>query len=748
MLEMTGDGMRALNDSPTNEEIENLVCLNHDRPSSILGPHRLPGTSGIVIRAYAPGAVKAWVRPLRKNARRREMEGRLPGGFFEAVFPNCKKIFRYHLVFSYPDGRTEETEDAYAFPFTDLGDLDLHLLAEGTHLKSYEKLGAQLRTCGHVEGMQFCVWAPNAKSVSVVGDFNAWCDVRHMMNRVRSTGYWSLFVPGVKKGQIYKYAVRSWADHQTHWKTDPYAFAAEVRPKSGVQTWFSDGYRWGDREWMRSRQNTDWLRKPVSIYEVHLGSWKRDAARDGGFLNYRELAHQLVEYVKGMGYTHLELLPVMEHPLDQSWGYQTINYFAPTSRFGTPDDFMYFVDYCHQNEIGVILDWVPSHFARDSHGLAHFDGRQIYAYENWKKGEHKEWGTLVFDFGRNEVRNFLISNALFWLDRYHIDGLRVDAVASMIYLDYSRKPGEWEPNIYGGRENLEAIDFLKRFNEIVHERHHGVMTIAEESTSWPKVSKPTYEGGLGFSLKWNMGWMHDVLDYFSKDPIYRRHHLGTLTFALLYAFTENFILPISHDEVVHGKRALLEKMPGDDWQKFANVRLFFGFMCGHPGKKLHFMGNDFGMRWEWDSQNSINWHLIREDWHMKLNRFVRDLNVLYRQHPALYEVDFDCGGFEWIDFSDVESSVVSFVRWSRDYRQMLLFTFNMTPVPRYHYRVGAPLRGYYKEILNSDAVEYGGSGIGNFGGAHSEDIPWQWRSYSLCLNLPPLGVNIFRFGPG
>ena len=731
--------------SPSAEDIEHGVHVNHDRPSSVLGPHPIEGSKNIAVRAYWPGAVKAWVRPLTANARKREMIELHPSGFFETVFEKEKGPLRYCLIFSYRDGRTEETEDAYAFPFTDLGDLDLHLLGEGTHLKSYEKLGAHPKTYGDISGTQFCVWAPNAKSVSVVGDFNGWCDVRHMTSRVRSTGYWSIFVPGVEQGRIYKYAVKSWVDHQIHWKTDPYAFATEMRPCSGVKTWSLDKYQWADQDWLSARQAADWFHAPISIYEVHLGSWKRDLENDCGFLNYRELAHQLVDYVRSMGYTHIELLPVMEHPLDQSWGYQTLNYFAPTSRFGTPDDFMYFVDHCHRNDIGVILDWVPSHFPRDGHGLAEFDGRQIYAYENWKKGEHKEWGTLVFDFGRNEVRNFLIANALFWLEHYHVDGLRVDAVASMIYLDYSRKDGDWEPNIHGGRENLEAIDFLKRFNEIVHARYPGILTIAEESTAWPKVSRPTYDGGLGFSMKWNMGWMHDVLEYFSKDAVYRKYHAGTLTFALLYAFTENFILPISHDEVVHGKRSLLEKMPGDDWQKFANVRLFYGFMYGQPGKKLHFMGNDFGMRWEWDSQNSIGWHLMREDWHIKLNRFIRDLSGLYRKYRAFHEVDFECGGFEWIDFSDADSSVISFIRWSRDYKQMLLFVCNMTPVPRYHYRVGAPWRGYYREILNSDAVEYGGSGIGNYGGAHTEDVPWQWRSHSLCLNLPPLGINIFKF---
>jgi 1,4-alpha-glucan branching enzyme len=496
---------------------------------------------------------------------------------------------------------------------------------------------------------------------------------------------------------------------------------------------------------MRSRTQKKSLDIPISIYEVHLGSWKRDEKTGWGFLSYRELARQLVDYVKAMGYTHIELMPVMEHPLDESWGYQVVNYYAPTSRFGRPEDFMYFIDICHQNGIGVILDWVPAHFPKDMHGLNDFDGRQIYAYENWKKGEHPEWGTLVFDFGRNEVRNFLISNALFWLDKYHVDGLRVDAVASMLYLDYSRKPGEWEPNRFGGHENLEAIDFLKKFNEVVHGRFPGILTIAEESTAFSGVSRPTSMGGLGFSLKWNMGWMHDTLEYVRKDPIYRSHHQGMLSFSLLYAFSENFALPFSHDEVVYGKRSLLDKMPGDVWQKFANLRLLLGYMYAHPGKKLLFMTDDFGQWSEWDAGRSLDWHLLTEEPHQKINRFVRDLNAFYRSHRALFEADFEPQGFEWVDFSDANASVISFLRLSRDREELLLFTCNMTPVPRPGYRIGVPRSGFYREVLNSNAAEYGGSGTGNFGGVHSENISWHGRPFSIRVDLPPLAVNAFRY---
>ncbi len=622
-------------------------------------------------------------------------------------------------------------------------DFDLYLLGEGTHLKSYEKLGAHLIVKDGVAGVCFAVWAPNAKAVSVVGDFNGWCAGKHALEKLPKSEFWAGFFPGIKEGSFYKYSIVTPEGGQIPLKADPYSFFCEIRPKTASVVTTLDRHVWQDNDWMEKRAKINSLDAPLSIYEVHLGSWKREL-HSNHFLNYRNLAHELVEYAKKQGYTHIELMPIMEHPLDESWGYQVLSYFAPTSRFGSAEDFMYFVDYCHQNDIGVILDWVPAHFPQDKHGLANFDGREIYAYGDWKKREHKDWGTFVFDYANPKVRNFLMANALFWFDKYHIDGLRVDAVASMIYRDYSKKPGEWDPNEYGGRENLEAIDFLKRFNETVHINFPGVLTMAEESTAWTGVSRPTYTGGLGFSLKWNMGWMHDTLEFFCQDPVHRRFHQNMLTFSLLYAFTENFVLPISHDEVVHGKRALLEKMPGDDWQKFANLRLFLGYMFGHPGKKLNFMTNDIAQRQEWNAVSSMDWHVLQWEPHQKIQHFVQDLNRLYRSNAALYEVDFEWQGFEWIDFLDHENSVLSFIRWSKDRKQSLIFTLNLTPVPRLNYRIGVPFGGFYEEILNSDAKEYGGSGIGNLGGVQAESFSWHGRPHSIEVNLPPLAINIFR----
>ncbi|HRK62659.1 MAG TPA: 1,4-alpha-glucan branching protein GlgB [Candidatus Omnitrophota bacterium] len=622
-------------------------------------------------------------------------------------------------------------------------DFDRYLLGEGTHFKSYEKLGSHLGTKDGVAGVYFCIWAPNAKAISVIGDFNRWIVGVNNLDRLPESEFWVGFIAGLKEGDYYKYAIHS-EDDKIREKSDPYAFFSEIRPKTASVVTSLDHHGWQDAAWMAQRHERNSLEAPISIYEVHLGSWKRSSEDASRFKNYRELAHELVEYAKNEGYTHIELMPIMEHPLDESWGYQVLSYFAPTSRFGSPQDFMYFVDYCHRHNIGVILDWVPAHFPQDPHGLANFDGREIYAYDDWKKREHKDWGTFVFNYANPKVRNFLTANALFWFDKYHIDGLRVDAVASMIYRDYSRKPGEWDPNEYGGRENLEAIDFLKRLNETVHLNYPGVLTMAEESTSWTGVSRPTYTGGLGFSMKWNMGWMHDTLEYFCKEPVHRRFHQNMLTFSMLYAFTENFVLPISHDEVVHGKHSLLEKMPGDDWQKFANLRLFLGYMFGHPGKKLNFMTNDIAQRDEWCATKSMDWHLTQYQPHQQIQYFMRDLNKLYVKNKPLYEVDFEWQGFEWIDFLDHENSVLSFIRWSKDRSESVVFTLNLTPVPRFVYRIGVPVAGYYKEILNSDAAEYGGSGIGNLGGVASEDFPWHGRPYSVQVNLPPLSVNIFK----
>ncbi len=625
-----------------------------------------------------------------------------------------------------------------------LTDFDLHLIGEGSHYKKYEKLGAHVMEVEGVRGVHFAVWAPNAKKVSVIGDFNGWNAETNPMYSLGQSGIWETFVPGIGEGSLYKFEIKSRFGRHVAQKADPFAFYFELRPKSASIVYDINGYSWNDGKWMDKRQRINLLESPVAMYEVHLGSWMRVPEEGGRWLTYRELADKLIPYVKEMGYTHIELLPVTEHPLDTSWGYQTLGYFAPTSRFGPPKDFMHFVDRCHQEDIGVILDWVPAHFPADGHGLGFFDGTCLYEHEDSRKGFHPDWGTKIFNYGRNEVRNFLISNALFWFERYHMDGLRVDAVASMLYLDYSRKEGEWIPNMFGGRENLEAIDLTKKFNEVSHQYHPGILTVAEESTAWPNVSRPTYLGGLGFSMKWNMGWMNDTLVYFSKDPVHRKYHHNNLTFSLLYAFTENFILPLSHDEVVHGKRSLLDKMPGDMWQKFANLRMLHGFMYGHPGKKLLFMGGEFGQWDEWNHEKSLDWHLLEFEPHRGLRRFVRDLNLFYRTEPSLYEIDFDYRGFEWIDFHDVEGSIISFLRRAKNHDDFTLFILNFTPVPRTGYRIGVPAPGFYKEALNSDSSFYWGSNLGNSGGVYAEDIPFQYRAYSINITLPPLSVVIFK----
>jgi len=737
------EGARGVYGFP-HREFERIVRFEEDEPFEILGPHPSSGKM-VQVRSFLPRAVDAWIR-LPGSGMRRPMKKVHPKGIFEVVVKSSFPVMDYRVGFHDENGFASETEDPYAFR-PEISDLDLFLIGEGNHFNSYKKFGAQLTQIRGVSGVHFSVWAPNAKSVSVVGNFNHWIPGAHPMARIHFSGVWGLFIPGIDEGELYKFAIRSSADHEVRIKTDPYAFRAELRPRTASIVSNLDRYQWNDEAWMQNRAKDHPLAHPISVYEIHLGSWMRDEKNGWGFMDYRELAGKLVSYVKYMGYTHVELLPVMEHPLDESWGYQVVNYYAPTSRFGDPEGFMYLVDLCHQHGIGVILDWVPAHFPKDSYGLVDFDGRQIYAYENWKKGEHRDWGTLVFDYGKREVQNFLISNALFWMDKYHVDGLRVDAVASILYLDYSRKPGEWEPNVYGGRENLEAVAFLKKFNEVVHARYPGILTIAEESTAWPNVTRPTFSGGLGFDLKWNMGWMHDTLEYFSKDPVYRKFHHGNLTFSMWYQHSENFVLPISHDEVVHGKGSLIGKMPGDDMQKFANLRLFLGYMFAHPGKKLLFMGSDLAQWSEWNLHQSIDWHFLQFSRHRRINQVVKDLNRLYRDYPAFHEGDLTTDGFEWIDFSDEMNSVISFLRWSRDRKQLLIFTFNMTPVIRENYRIGVPWHGFYKEIFNSEAFDYGGCGLGNQGGIHSENIPMHKRPHSLNCQLPPLGVNIFCFCP-
>lgn len=728
--------------SITKEQVEKIVSSSHRDPFEVLGAHPVEGRDGpgVAVRAFLPGAESVFVIA-GDDALKVPMRRMHPEGFFEAVLPGRKLPFSYRLAADW-EGKEQVFADPYAFPPV-LSDYDLYLLAEGTHHRIYDKLGAHPLVHEQTAGVLFAVWAPMAERVSVVGDFNFWDGRRHPMRMRGATGFWELFIPGLETGAIYKYEIKTTQDIPLL-KTDPVGFYCEKRPKTASIVYDLAGYEWHDQEWLEKRRTSQPLEAAVTIYEVHLGSWMRVPEEEGRPLTYRELAPKLVEYAKDLGYTHLELMPVMEHPLDESWGYQVTGYYAPTSRFGTPHDFMYFVDYCHAHDLGVILDWVPAHFPKDAHGLGRFDGSALYEHEDPRLGEHRDWGTLVFNFGRNEVRNFLVSNALFWMDIYHTDGVRIDAVASMLYLDYSRKNGEWLPNRHGGRENLEAIDFIRNVNEQMFHYFPGVLSIAEESTSWPLVSRPTYVGGLGFNLKWNMGWMHDLLFYMGQDPIHRKYHHGNLTFALLYAFNENFVLALSHDEVVHGKGSLLRKMPGDEAQRFANLRLLLAYMSAHPGKKLLFMGGEFGQWDEWYHARSLDWHLLESPSHQGLLRLTRDLNRLVLSEPALHEVDFHYSGFEWVDFSDWEQSVVSFLRKAKDADDFLVFVFNFTPVRRDGYRVGVPAPGYYQEILNTDSSYYDGDNLGMAGGVQAEEAPAHGRHCSLVLNLPPLAALGFK----
>ncbi len=625
-----------------------------------------------------------------------------------------------------------------------LSDFDKYLIGEGTHVRTYEKLGAHPVLMNGKKGVSFAVWAPNARQVTLIGDFNEWNTSTHPMQPSES-GIWSLFVPELPEFSVYKYHITT-ADGQSFDKSDPYGFAMEERPKTGSVVVNLDSYQWQDEKWLKEREQLQGLSRPLSIYEVHLGSWKKIPDEQWGerYLSYRELADTLIPYVLEMGYTHIEMLPIAEHPFDGSWGYQVLGFFAPTSRFGTPSDCMYFIDQCHQHGIGVILDWVPAHFPKDGAGLNWFDGTHLYAHADPNQGEHPDWGTMIFNYGRNEVRSFLLSNAMFWLDKYHVDGLRVDAVASMLYLDYSREEGQWIPNKYGGRENLDAISFLRKTNEVVHGAYPGILTIAEESTSWPMVSSPTYVGGLGFSLKWNMGWMHDTLSYMQKDPIHRHFHHNQLTFGMLYAFHENFVLPLSHDEVVHGKGSMLGKMPGDEWQKFANLRAYYGFMWSYSGKKLLFMGNDFGQWQEWNHDRGLEWEALKAPMHAGLKRYVRDLNLVYRDEPALFENDFAWDGFDWIDANDAENSVLSFIRFAEDKNNFLIIVCNFTPVVRRNYRVGVPIEGQFTVLINSDLEIYGGSAVHIDEPLLSKGQTAHGLPYSLKLTLPPLATIILK----
>jgi 1,4-alpha-glucan branching enzyme len=721
-----GPGVSRHDAKPLPEPLERLVAARHHDPFEVLGRHRAGDKE--VVRAFLPHCTEAKIVETGARLERREHTDLFewsgaPGGVPE----------RYQLAWTDDDGIEWTGYDPYCFP-PQIGDLDLHLFGEGRHLHIYRVLGAHAGTVDGIDGTRFAVWAPGAERVSVVGDWNHW-DGRHHPMRVRGgSGIWELFIPGIGAHAYYKFEIRNREHGTIHVKTDPYGQAFELRPGTASLIRQPGSYSWRDSRWMAARAQRDWLRAPLSIYEVHLGSWRRD--EQGQFLNYRQLAEKLVNYVKELGFTHIELLPITEHPLDGSWGYQTTGYFAPTSRFGTPDDFRYLVDFCHQNDIGVILDWAPGHFPRDTFALARFDGTPLYEHEDPRRGEHRDWGTLIFNYGRNEVRNFLISSALFWLEEMHIDGLRVDAVASMLYLDYSREPGDWIPNIYGGRENLDAIQFLRHLNQVTHAEQPGSMIIAEESTAWPQVTRPVDSGGLGFSMKWNMGWMHDTLQYMSKEPIHRKFHHNQLTFGVLYAFNENFVLPFSHDEVVHGKGSMLDKMSGDSWQRFANLRTLYTYMFTYPGKKLLFMGSEFGQYSEWNADSALNWDLLRDPRHAGLNQLVHDLNRLYREQVALHEYDFEAEGFRWLDCNDAAHSLLSYYRQGKG--PPVITLLNFTPVPRPGYRLGVPEQGDYRLILNSDSGYYAGSEAPVDAYYHSESVPCMEQAQSIVLDVPPL----------
>ncbi|MFC7334365.1 1,4-alpha-glucan branching protein GlgB [Rhodocista pekingensis] len=727
-------------DAPFEAAIHALVHADHGDPFSVLGPHDGPdGTwqvRGLFPDARTVEVVDAGTGETLAEARRVH-----PHGFWLAAIDGEQRPYRLRIDFG---TGPMEFEDAYRFgPW--LGDLDRHLFAEGTHLRLWERLGAHPTEIDGVAGTAFAVWAPNARRVSVVGDFCNWDGRRLPMRLHHGIGIWEIFVPRAGRGDLYKFEIKGPDGTMQPLKADPMAFSAEPPPRTASVVHGTPPWTWADGDWLERRPGTSDLRAPMAIYEVHLGSWKRGP--DNRYLTYRELADELIPYVAGMGFTHIEMLPVTEYPFDGSWGYQPVGLFAPTSRFGTPEDFRHFVEAAHRAGIGVLLDWVPGHFPADPHGLGLFDGTHLYEHADPRQGFHQDWNTLIYNYGRREVQNFLLANALFWLDRYHLDGLRVDAVASMLYLDYSRKAGEWVPNRFGGRENLDAIELLRRTNELAYGEHPGAITVAEESTAWPAVSRPTYLGGLGFGYKWNMGWMHDTLNYMSKDPVHRRWHHHNLTFGLIYAFSENFVLPLSHDEVVHGKGSLLNKMPGDRWRKFANLRAYFAFMWTHPGKKLLFMGGEFAQEREWSHDRGLDWFLLSLPDHEGVQRLIRDLNHLYRELPALHRLDCDPAGFEWLEANDSETSVLAFLR-KDDEGRMTATVCNFTPLPRHGYRLGVPAEGWWAERLNTDAERYGGSNVGNGGGVRTEEVPAHGRPYSLSLTLPPLGTVVLEFQAG
>jgi 1,4-alpha-glucan branching enzyme len=713
---------------------DQLAARSAADPHAFLGAHP-DGNGGVVVRAFRPAARA--VRVVTPDGDRAELESVHEAGVFEGRIAGVSLPLDYELEVDYGEEGTYTIGDPYRFLPT-LGDMDLHLAGEGRHEELYAKLGAHVVEHQGVRGTAFAVWAPSARAVSVVGDFNSWDGRLHPMRSLGSSGIWELFLPGVGAGTNYKYELLA-STGEIRLKADPVAFATELPPKTASVVHEST-HEWADAAWLEARGRTSHLDQPISVYEVHLGSWRLNPMEGNRSLTYVELADELAAYVKDMGFTHIELLPVMAHPFSGSWGYQVTGYFAPTPRYGSPDELRAFVDRLHQAGLGVILDWVPAHFPRDDFALARFDGTALYEHEDPRRGSHPDWGTLVFNYGRNEVRNFLLANALFWLREYHADGIRVDAVASMLYLDYSREEGQWVPNQFGGNEDLDAVSFLKEYNEVVHVREPGVISAAEESTAWPGVSRPTYLGGLGFGFKWNMGWMHDTLAYFEHEPIHRRWHHHELTFSLVYAFTENFILPLSHDEVVHGKGSMLSKMPGDRWQQLANLRALYAFMWAHPGKKLLFMGNELAQEQEWSEERSLDWHLLENPGHSGVQSLVRDLNRAYRETPALFERDYDHTAFWWLEPNDAEASVFAFARLGRDTKRPFVFVANLTPVVRHDYRLGLPVPGRWRELLNTDSAFYGGSDQGNFGGVKAEDVPWMDQYHSAKLTLPPLGA--------
>ncbi len=718
----------------SEESISAVIYGYHGDPFNVLGPHAVE--NGVIIRAFLPQAVSAAV-VVEADKAQYEMDVIHESGLFGVFIKGADLPIDYQIMLQFASGESQLYEDPYNYP-NKITDFDEYLLAEGTHDRIYDSLGAHETEINGRAGVQFVVWAPAALRVSVVGPFNDWDGRRHVMRFHHNSGIWDLFVPGLSQGHLYKYEVKTRQFDYTVLKTDPVGFFTELRPKNASIVWNLDNFQWKDQQWMQERKDTNKLNSPMNVYEVHLGSWRRKANNE--WLTYQELSQELIPYVKRMGYTHIELMPISEYPYDGSWGYQVTGYFATTSRYGTPDDFMSFVDACHQAGIGVILDWVPAHFPRDAHGLAYFDGTFLFEHQDPRQGEHPDWGTLIFNYGRNEVRQFLVSNALFWLDKYHIDGLRVDAVASMLYLDFSREEGQWIPNRYGGRENLEALDFIRHFNDRVHASFPDVLTIAEESTAWGGVTKPTTENGLGFDFKWNMGWMHDTLQYIGNEPIHRSFHHGTLTFSLLYAFSERFLLAFSHDEVVHLKKSMLDKMPGDVWQKFANLRALYAYQTAHPGKKMLFMGGEFGQWREWSEERSLDWHLLDEDdKHVRLQEFVKRLNQTYLKEVALYEEDYSWDGFDWLDLHDAQRSILAFSRIAPSTGETIYVACNFTPVPRENYRIGVSELGEYKEILNSDDQKFGGSGLINVN-ITASDYPWHDRPYSLEFTLPPLAV--------